>query len=340
MAKLPDVSRQEVLEAVHKFDADYRNSADWENWQENKAHKYAIEFEGMRYPVKQIVSLATGEPTSAFSGGVGAGQANQFVQDRGFRVVPLRSRNPTWARDELILALDLYLQHRDSPPGANSEEVQTLSEILNRFATTLHGTKFDKYRNPNGVYMRLMNYRALDPFFPNAKGLGHGGADAKAIWAEFSDDPAHCHHIAETIRDAISALENNEVQITSEDEDDGFVDAPEGKAVTRVHRRRERNRKLVARKKAAVLKREGKLECEACGFDFSIAYGKRGQGFIECHHTKPVSDLREGEKTHLDDLALLCANCHRMVHAQRPWLALEELRAMPEVQNLRLKFSR
>jgi hypothetical protein len=35
-----------------------------------------------------------------------------------------------------------------------------------------------------------------------------------------------------------------------------------------------------------------------------------------------------GQKTRLADLALLCANCHRMIHARRPWLTLDELRGL------------
>jgi 5-methylcytosine-specific restriction protein A len=30
----------------------------------------------------------------------------------------------------------------------------------------------------------------------------------------------------------------------------------------------------------------------------------------------------------LEDLALLCANCHRIIHSCRPWLSLDELRAI------------
>ena len=59
-------------------------------------------------------------------------------------------------------------------------------------------------------------------------------------------------------------------------------------------------------------------------------YSARGRGFIECHHSKPVHTLVEGTRTKLEDLALLCANCHRMVHATRPWLSISELRAMIE----------
>ncbi|MCH8158118.1 MAG: HNH endonuclease [Nitrospinae bacterium] len=82
------------------------------------------------------------------------------------------------------------------------------------------------------------------------------------------------------------------------------------------------------KKKSNFLKRHGKLFCEACGFDYEKTYGGRGVGFIECHHTKPVHTLSPKEKTKLEDLRLLCANCHRMVHAKAPWLSMEELRAL------------
>jgi 5-methylcytosine-specific restriction protein A len=40
-----------------------------------------------------------------------------------------------------------------------------------------------------------------------------------------------------------------------------------------------------------------------------------------------VETLGDGMATKLSDLALLCANCHRMIHARRPWLSMDELRA-------------
>jgi 5-methylcytosine-specific restriction protein A len=60
--------------------------------------------------------------------------------------------------------------------------------------------------------------------------------------------------------------------------------------------------------------------------------GLRGKGFIEAHHTKPVETLVESSKTKLEDLALLCANCHRMVHAARPWLSIEALQKLLKQQ--------
>jgi 5-methylcytosine-specific restriction protein A len=66
--------------------------------------------------------------------------------------------------------------------------------------------------------------------------------------------------------------------------------------------------------------------CEAGGFNFERIYGDRGRGFIECHHVVPlhVAGTRVNSTA---DLALLCANCHRMIH-RSPWLSPAELRAM------------
>jgi len=98
--------------------------------------------------------------------------------------------------------------------------------------------------------------------------------------------------------------------------------------LTRKHLARERNRKLVIAKRKQALKKMGNLKCEVCEFDFSATYGSRGAGFIECHHTKPVATLTEGNRTHINDLALVCANCHRMIHRAKPWLAIEELKSL------------
>lgn len=51
-----------------------------------------------------------------------------------------------------------------------------------------------------------------------------------------------------------------------------------------------------------------------------------GKGFIEAHHTKLVSTLHEnGEETKIEELALVCSNCHRMLHRRRPWLEMDDL---------------
>jgi 5-methylcytosine-specific restriction enzyme A len=133
-----------------------------------------------------------------------------------------------------------------------------------------------------------------------------------------------CHQVAIAIFESLEGPDDGAAP-SSEWLAEGEDDAPEGRLLTRQHVYRERNRKLVQRKKQQVLRDRGKLECEACGFDFARAYGAHGDGFIECHHTKPVATLRANDRTHLKDLALLCANCHRMIHRGKKWLEIKEL---------------
>ena len=92
------------------------------------------------------------------------------------------------------------------------------------------------------------------------------------------------------------------------------------------HLRRERSRELVDRKKNAVLMATNRLACEVCGFDFAGVYGARGSNFCEVHHLKPLADVRLEVETYLHDLAIVCSNCHRMLHRD-PWTDIPGLRA-------------
>lgn len=85
----------------------------------------------------------------------------------------------------------------------------------------------------------------------------------------------------------------------------------EGNPNLHSHIRYERNLRL-REQKIEIAKKSGGLRCEACDLSFSEMYGKLGQDYIEVHHKEKLS---EGiRRTALKDLALLCSNCHRMIH--------------------------
>ncbi len=106
---------------------------------------------------------------------------------------------------------------------------------------------------------------------------------------------------------------------------DDVYEYPEGKLAYKTHRIRERNPGVVRKAKANFIKRHGgRLFCEACKFDFVGVYGERGIDYIEGHHKKLVSEMREGEKTRIKDIAMLCSNCHRMIH-RKPLITVDEL---------------
>lgn len=114
----------------------------------------------------------------------------------------------------------------------------------------------------------------------------------------------------------------------AEDSDASNEEFPEGKKFRNLHTKRERSVKLIAKAKAAFKQKHGRLFCQVCRFDFERKYGRLGKDFIEAHHTIPLSELSRKLTSKIDDLAMVCSNCHKMLHRKRPWLPMDHLRRL------------
>jgi hypothetical protein len=88
---------------------------------------------------------------------------------------------------------------------------------------------------------------------------------------------------------------------------------------------RGRNQKLVTDAKKHFKSIHKKLYCEVCDFDFEAKFGDRGRDFIEAHHRIPFAKMKAGARLKIADLAMVCANCHRML-TRPPWISIEDLR--------------
>lgn len=227
-------------------------------------------------------------------------------------------KNPPWTQDELILALELYFRFNPSHISASHPEVVKLSKILNDL--TIHTNRPDaaRFRNPNSVYMKLCNFLRLDPAYTGT-GLQAGSKKDKEVWNEFANNHERLRAVAEAIR---KSGKFSNIGYSFIDEDD---EAPEGEILLRLHKLRERSTSLIRKKKTLCLQKRGYISCEICGFVFREHYGSLGDGFIECHHTIPISQLRSGQSTKLKELSLVCANCHRMLHRGGELLTIAKL---------------
>lgn len=234
-------------------------------------------------------------------------------------------RNPDWVRDEIILAMDLYVRagRKQLPPS--HEEVMRLSELLNRLPIHPPASRDENFRNANDISMILGNFLGVDPMH-NQPGLSRNNQLQAAVWADFIDHPDLLMRTAQAI-EAVSGSQNVTDPVEVTDDEDVF---PEGLLLTRQHIVRERNLAAVSAKIDAVMGEAGRLACEVCGFDFFAFYGELGRGFAECHHTIPLSEAVFQRKTRLTDLAIVCANCHRMLHRVRPVLTIASLRCLVE----------
>lgn len=321
---LHEVTQTAVLAAIREYD-ELGREAFLSKYGFARARAYYLVHEHRSYDSKAIVGAAHGYlpgkrplARSDFSGGQKTVRAK--LLELGFKV-STGERNPPWTRDELILALDLYFQHRPDRISKAHPGVIALSRLLNELPLQPDRPDAARFRNPNGVYMKLCNFLRFDPDYAGA-GLNAGGRGEEVIWDEFSKDRERLRLVAAAIR---RAHESAEVRVAAVDEVDD-EEFPEGRILLRLHRARERSARLRDRAKRRALEQLGRLACVACGFDFSATYGAVGDGYIECHHLTAISDLEPGATSRVEDLVLLCANCHRMVHRRRPWLTLANLR--------------
>lgn len=90
------------------------------------------------------------------------------------------------------------------------------------------------------------------------------------------------------------------------------------------HYRRERSPALRKGKIECMIKENGFLHCECCGTRAESYSPEKRHRIFEVHHKKPLADgiTING----LDDLALLCANCHRGIHASDPIKTVDQFK--------------
>lgn len=103
--------------------------------------------------------------------------------------------------------------------------------------------------------------------------------------------------------------------------DDELQKATEGLMQETIFFRKQRNRLL-----RSLCAERDNYTCQVCGFNFEKAYGERGKGFIEIHHTKPLSSYDGVHEVQIEDLVALCSNCHSMIHYGGNLLSVDELR--------------
>lgn len=224
--------------------------------------------------------------------------------------------NPNWTRDETILAVDLYLTSNGIVPSPKAPEVRALSELLRSLPYHAEAAKQPTFRNPDGVGFKLMNIRQV----ATGKGLGNVSNMDRVIWAEFGHRPDQVRRIAAAIRAGISVASLGQ----SPDVDD---ELPEGRLLTALHLRRERNPKV--RRLLLDARRSSGLRCEICELSRPTLEISMQEAIFEAHHLVPLAEAGE-RKTRLADLALLCACCHRLIHKamihQSTWISIAAAR--------------
>ena len=230
--------------------------------------------------------------------------------------------NPAWTRDETLLALDLYFDLGGVIPSGRDARVKELSELLRSMPYHLTEARQPTFRNSDGVAFKLQNIRQV----ATGKGLGNVSRMDREVWSDFGDSPSEVKRVALSIREAIR---NNDI-IEVEAEDANGEEFKEGRLLTRWHSRRERNPKL--RKQLLASRWPVGLNCEVCDLNRPNMPHDLQEALFEGHHLIPLATAAGERKTRLEDMALLCASCHRLIHrmiqVQKRWIDLAEAKSI------------
>ncbi|MGW4044878.1 HNH endonuclease [Streptomyces sp. NPDC004721] len=322
------ITRESVLKAIAEHD-ELGREAFLSTYDFGKARSYVLVHQGREYDSKAIAGVAhkwgqgRALAPSEFSGG--KDHAAGWLKRLGFQTKAVQ--NPDWARDEIILACHLVMTNGWKGLDAQDSRVTELSDLLQFLPIHADADRNETFRNPNGVARKTFDIATRHPDYRGKPTKG-GALDVEVLH-EFLARPDQMTEVARLIREGISTGELQDLAQADDEELDDDFSAPEGRLLLRRHKARERNKGLRKKKINSVLRKGGALACEACGFDFEEVYGERGAGYVECHHVVPLHEAGEG-KTKLSDLALICANCHRMIHRRAPWPTPTELRAAIE----------
>jgi putative restriction endonuclease len=103
-----------------------------------------------------------------------------------------------WTRDELILALNLYMKLPFGKLHSRTPEIIYLAELIGR--------------TPGSIAMRLNNFASVDPFHQQRGigGLPGGRKQVEPIWNEFIDNKEELLYESERI---LAELENKTIEI-------------------------------------------------------------------------------------------------------------------------------
>lgn len=272
------------------------------------SHNEADEFNFWRKDTKNFKSITMGEPFF-------------FLVKNDKRVKGERAvlGMATYIRFEVLTAGEAWDRYRNA--NGDEDKESFIGRMKTMFGTDAYTgqigciilTDFKVFDNP--VYLSNINIK-----FANSTMSGQGITDTEVN--------AILEYGFSSVGNVLRKL--NEIdRIGFTEDDEGF---PEGKVKLKQHLVRERNPLVIKLAKERFLQQHGKLFCEVCEFDFQQYYGELGHGYIEGHHTKPVSEMDDNQETKVEDIALVCANCHRMLHRKRPWLSTSELKQLLHMQ--------
>jgi len=197
------------------------------------------------------------------------------------------------------------------------EQAYVITQLGYEIIESVLNEQWPDWQNNSSTIPQAKEYRDYNSYFFDGVGQSCSPelikTDANKVYENY-------------IQIADDVLDEDEVESLKELEKREFQ---EGRRKLVQHERLEKTRSpaLVNEAKRLFRINYGRLFCEACNFDFEEKYGLRGKDYIEAHHKMPISTLEGPVNNTVNELAMVCSNCHRMLH-RPPWISIDELKEM------------
>jgi 5-methylcytosine-specific restriction enzyme A len=234
--------------------------------------------------------------------------------------MPSGARRIDWTWEEIVLACDLVAQNEWRQLDEGDHHVRELSSLLQKMSIHPLDVRLPSFRNFAGVAQKTRKIASVHPDYVGRP--SNGNKLDREVLLEFLADPQRMHSYAQMLRQAAANDELENVPQLIGDEEDSL----EGRYLLRMHRVWERKPALRA-KKIRTVQARGEPLCAKPVASTSerpteIA-GRASSNVITWNRcTRPES----GPRLSINDLALLCSNCHRMIHRKPPWPTPAQLR--------------
>lgn len=340
------VSKERIDKALQEFDREFRSKREWQGWENNLAHRYAVREGGKWYPAKKIVSLATGIAVGEFSGGH---PTNSYLKKRGFTVEelqrgasePLLQFTPGAVYDrktEINGPFGGSFRHGIAPSATYPAIFLYTGDSGEKYGYAdgwEHGAYLYTGEGQNGPMSLTRGNRAIAEHAVDGRALhlfeSRGKGNGYAYVGEFS-----CADMFEKTHLDLSGEDRTAIvfrlvpvgvpaeAIEVEELDDDETDQSESLAAARLAALAackpskddlglSAPRKIYqrSRKVSHYVMMRAKGECESC--EKPAPFMKRdGTPYLEPHHVNRVSD---GGLDHPRYVGAICPSCHREIHS-------------------------
>lgn len=340
------VSKERIDKALLEFDRKFRSKREWQDWEKNLAHRYAVHAGGELYPAKKIVSLATGIAVSEFSGGH---PTNSYLKKRGFTVVelprgegkPVLQFRPGAVYDRKTEIHGLFGGSLQSGiaasatypaiflfTGDSGEQYGYADHWENgAYFYTGEGQRgpMTFIRGNRAIAEHAVDGRALHLFKSIGKGNGNvymGEFSCADMFERTQPDVSGQDRTAIVFRLVPVAIPAEAIEAEEQDEDEadlsGSLDAARLSALAACKPGSDdlglsAPRKIYqrSRKVAHYVLMRAKGECESCEKPAPFTK-KDGTPYLEPHHVNRLSD---GGLDHPRYVGAVCPSCHREIHS-------------------------